>query len=338
MAHSKKLLLMSIVFFVLSLIPLNSHAQSGELEGFGQLRGAGTVSVEITPEFPIPNAATSVKLITYNTNLDKARISWTIGGKAIKSGVGEKTLTFTTGPLGKTSLVMATIYTKEGYVMIKEIPITPLEVNFLWEAMTYVPPFYKGKAGYGYGSVARVIAFPEFFKAGTRISNSNLVYKWSINGRVAQDASGYGKNFLDVPEQIFPKSIAVEVEVKSFDGTLAVKKEVVLEPVQPKVLVYENNPLYGILAQKSLANNYTLVGNEITISAIPYFFSATERTGSDMQYRWSLNNRDLGLQDNADITLRSETGKGGGSRVSLEVKNAATALQYTNNDFSVSYK
>jgi hypothetical protein len=71
-------------------------------------------------------------------------------------------------------------------------------VTLLWEASTYVPPFYKGKSLYSAGADIHVVAIPQVNdSAGNPIPASDLTFKWEMNGDAYADHSGLGRDTLD---------------------------------------------------------------------------------------------------------------------------------------------
>ena len=71
--------------------------------------------------------------MSYDIDLDRSAITWFVNGKAVKSGVGEKTLSTKTGANGAPLVVRAEIVAG-GKTIIKERTIIPADVDILWEA------------------------------------------------------------------------------------------------------------------------------------------------------------------------------------------------------------
>lgn len=326
-----------VIFLFFSLVA-NTYAQSPGSPSVGKpTPPKGTLTFNINPEFPGPETATTVRVISYSTDLDTANIVWILNGKLTKSGTGEKIFSFKTGGVGIVSNIDVTVSPLSGPVLKKTISIVPSNINFLWEAQTYTHPFYEGKAGYSYGSSVKVTALPEFSQGDVLARSKNLIYKWSINGSVMGDSSGFGKNSITVPGSIIPEPITVAVEIKSSDGNMHAKNELVLTPSWPQVLVYENSPLYGIEYGRAIPNNYLLDNPEITLSAMPYFFSVPNRYDSALSYTWNINNKNLELGNNADVTFKKGDSSGS-SQIKINIKDTEKILQYFNNAFTISYK
>ena len=84
-----------------------------------------------------------------------------------------------------------------------------------------------------------------------------------------------------------------------------------LSPVPVKVNFYEENPLRG-KSELALPKRYTLVGNEVTIVAEPYYSNTEDQNTLE---EWRLNGRviDSAGPKNRFITLTAETNSGSGS-------------------------
>ncbi len=81
----------------------------------------------------------------------------------------------------------------------KDIPITPEDLDIIWQANSYVPPFYEGKALFPPVGTVSFVAMPGFIDSnGNPVNPKKLIYTWSQDTTVLGDKSGYGKNVLTV--------------------------------------------------------------------------------------------------------------------------------------------
>lgn len=270
-------------------------------------------TISLLPEHPGPNQSVTASLLLNLTDLNKAEISWFLNGELQESGVGDKSFNFKTGPTGSVTRVSVLIDTFEGETAEKEIVIRPAEVDILWNANTYTPPFYKGKALFTNQSEITLTAIPNFFNSGgNRINPKNLVYEWYRGNSKLKDYSGFGKDTLSLKGGVLFKSLDVKVEVRTLDDSMVAEKNITISPENPEALIYQNHPLYGILLNRTL-DKVTLKDREITLSAIPYFFSALTKNDTGLEYSWNQNNRSISGQDQPnEIILRqvneSQTG------------------------------
>src|ERR1035437_2911990 len=66
------------------------------------------ISVTTAPENPIPGQNTIITLSSYVDNLDSVSISWSVDGKKVSSGVGDKSFSLNApSALGKKTTVVA---------------------------------------------------------------------------------------------------------------------------------------------------------------------------------------------------------------------------------------
>ena len=122
---------------------------------------------------------------------------------------------------------------------------------------------------------------------------SELIYNWEINGNVDQGQSGRGKNILKIEGDIIPRPINVTVTVSAINSPLKSKKIIDVIPTTPQVLLYENNPIHGIVFEQALFGNFSLDRPEIEVSAIPYFYSTNRRSSVDLIYEWLVNGKNV---------------------------------------------
>jgi hypothetical protein len=155
------------------------------------------ISIVQVPTIPQPGQGVSVQISSYSSDLNKARITWTLDGRVLSSQTGATSLQFTAPQSGETSRLVITITKEGGGTITKTIVINPAEVDLIYEADTYTHPFYKGKRLYTSESNVDFIAIPNFVRNGRKIPSSELVYTWKINGNVRQDVSGYGRSVFD---------------------------------------------------------------------------------------------------------------------------------------------
>ena len=135
-------------------------------------------TLSITPE--IPGALEDVRITasSYSFDIDSAKIIWTLNGKIAIQGTGEKVFNFKNGPAGKKTVVSFLATNNNGVRVQKDFSFIPQDVDIVWEAETYTPPFYRGKAMPSSEAIINISAIPHFFTGGKRVSSANLVYDW----------------------------------------------------------------------------------------------------------------------------------------------------------------
>ena len=297
------------------------------------------INVDLSPENPGPNQTVTVTLTSFSTNLDAGKITYSINGAVKKSGNGLKTFSFTTGGINTTTTLGIAVRTSEGDTVQKTIRIQPVSVDLVWQSESFVPPFYKGKALFSYQNKITFVALPHInASGGGEISDKNLIYKWTQNGEVIGNASGYGRNTYTTVGSIIARPIDVEVEVTSGNSPAVGSAEIVVNPITPLVLFYKKNPLYGIEFQNALVGKAMLGDSqEVTVVGIPLFFGVANSSSGSLSYSWSINGEMLdGAYQNTRVFRRTE-GVSGASNISLSVENANKILQSASSNFSLEF-
>jgi hypothetical protein len=298
------------------------------------LAGAQTlpepIRVTIAPEVPGPHELVTLTAEGVGTFLGDSVITWRQDGEVMKTGPGEQTFSFTTGPLGSRSRISLTINSAQYGTISREYTFSPALVNLLWEADTTVPPLYRGKALYSPGAALRVIAFPQVISGGRALSPNSLSYQWRINDEPVPLQSGLGKAILSFNGDQLQGSPVVSVEVYA-GATRVARGELTIPARDPFVLLYMRDPLRGVLYEQALPNAFNLAGREISIKAEPFGFSTSVERSGALQYTWTINDAETAgpESDRGILTLR-QAGEGAGSAmlgVSLQNNESDKFLQ-----------
>jgi len=291
------------------------------------------LQVNITPENPNPGDVVTITIGNNSYNLDKADIAWSVNGSVSQQATGLKTFETTIPATGGKTDISVDIKTIEGVEITQNFPFNITGVSLVWEANTYVPPWYEGKALFTPQATGRVIAVPQIYSNGALVDPSTLIYDWTDNGSEEPDQSGYGDDVYYFIGDIIsrPRTIGVTVTQKS--GTLTANGQITIDAVEPTLRIYANDPTYGLQYQTSVGNEYDLSVPEVSFQAIPFFFSADTATSPDLTYSW-LSNGSSTNQTSPFITFRNE-GQQGTSQISLEVDHVTNILQAAQTAFSV---
>jgi hypothetical protein len=319
-----------VVFTILAItFPALSGAQGSTLSIPGQINDIQEqISTSMEPRIPAPGDTVTITLAAYGTDLNRANITWTRNGRVELKGDGEKVFTFTAAKLGGTDTIIASIKPVNGPVVEKKFTISPAEVDLLWEAKTYTPPFYKGKALFTPQADVIFVAMPNMVVGGSKVATNKASYKWSTDYVVAGDKSGLGKNTFAYTGSIIlsPHVFKVETYAAS-DPKVTAKSDLTLEAVDPSVNIYEDHPLYGILFNKSLLGDFNMNDKEKRISAYPYFFSSGSR-GVDLTYQWSINDeRIVAPETESSMSFRKTASDSGTAGVKVRVNSTKNLLQ-----------
>lgn len=305
----------------IALLPTISFAQANMSTAYNN-----DLEIETIPSYPRPNEMVSIILSLYTGDLNSADIAWYKNEKVVLSGKGETKYSFRMGNVGEETKIEINIKLLNGASFSKTIDLNPASVDFVWEANSYTPPFYKGKALHPRQGTLKIVAMPEFVKDGKRISPANLVYQWKNKTTAYQSQSGYGKNSIILDGSLLGREEYVEVSVTDPVNNLISANSITIQPVDPEIVFYENDPYYGLIFDKAIAGNFDLKGDEIQILAAPYYF--TEEKYGLLNYNWELNGQSIPELSNSRTAIFKKPEQGSGkSVISLNMENLNRILQ-----------
>lgn len=196
------------------------------------------------------------------------------------------------------------------------------EVDLLWQGETYTPPFYEGLPLWTNETRITFVAIPNL----PNINPSTLIYRWSKDGTVLGSKSGVNVRSLTFSDTVLSQPVKVEIDI--FGGAnsdLLGSASVVLRPSPPKLIVVEDNPLYGLMLNQRIQKEFLLSKDEVTFSVLPAFSIVSTRSAPAFDYRWSTNTGDARTANT--VTYRApETGQGS-SFVNLRAINSSIIVQ-----------
>jgi hypothetical protein len=325
---------LTIVGFGVAVLPLISSAQMG-VNFSNALQSE--LGVEIIPNYPRPNETVSVNLTLYTDDLNSASITWYKDGKNILSGKGETRYSFKTGNIGEETKIEIKINLLSGASFSKTFTLNPASVDVVWEAVSYVPPFYKGKALHPMQGSLKLVAMPEFVKNGKRVPPQNLVYEWSNRTEVYQSQSGYGKSAIVLGGSMLGRSENIEVLVTDPVNNLVAQGFIDITPVDPEIVFYENSPYYGHIFDEALTGTFNLNSGEVQVLAAPFYF--TKEAVGLLKYEWRLNGQSVpDLAGSMTAIFRKPEGESGTSNISLQVTNANRILQQADDSLIMNFE
>lgn len=299
------------------------------------------ISIEQIPQIPQAGENVSIRINAYTTNLNKAKITWTQDGKIVLSQTGAVSNQVTAPASGKSSTIGITIQKENGGTIYREIKLNPADVDLVYEAQTYAHPFFKGKKLYTSESDVTFVAIPTFITpAGKKFADQDLVYKWKVNGTVQQSVSGYGKNTFSTKGQLIERPMQVTVDVSAINSSLIATKSINLHSVAPEILIYENNPLLGVVYDKAILGTFFLQRPQVDFEAIPYFFSSVNKDSSNLAYSWTVNGLEVtnkGPNENY-LLLQNDKNAEGQANISVTTSHIQNILQTTFSQFGLDFK
>lgn len=299
-----KLLKITLIAFLLAAA-LPAAAQSLET-------GADPIRVRISPQAPEPGQTVTITVEGIGTFLGDATITWRKDNAVVKSGYGERSYSFVAGPLGKLMRIDLSIDSPTQGVITRTFNFKPSTINLVWEADTTTPPLYRGKALLSPGSTVKITAFPQVVSGGSTLSAASLSYQWKRRGEAVLAQSGKGKRSFTYASDQLQGAETISVDVY-LDNALVGQGAVSIPVTNPEIVLYQRDPLRGVLWSEAMPSAVSLNAKEITVQAVPYFFASDSFTNNEVAYEWSLNGKETSgpLSDQGVMTLR-QTGEGSG--------------------------
>lgn len=298
------------------------------------------VSIDITPEVPRPGDKVTITVSAYGgIDINSSVIDWIMDGKSALRGVGKKAFSFYPPGNGKVTNIGLHIKPQYGLEIVRLFKFNPSEVDVLWQADTYTPPFYRGKALYTPQADVQFVAIPNITKKnGTKIQPQNTVYAWELDYSADAANSGYGVDSYNFTGSILSKPTNVRVTAYDpLDKNSTGVGSLDLENIQPILLMYEMHPTYGTLFNTAATGAFNFQQNDIQLGAYPFFYSTASK--KNVTYKWSINDQEVkNLPKNQDFLvlqkLKQETGQ---STVSVSASNGDKVLQQANTSLDLKY-
>lgn len=288
------------------------------------------VTISVNPDTPVANQEVTLTVKSYLISLDSADISWSIDGKRAQSGVGLETFKFTTKDVGQSTTIDVTVLPVGGYVIQKELVITPSSVDILWEATdSATPPFYRGKALPTTQAKLKFVAIPNIKTSdGVYVNPNNIVYTWSNDYTADRNSSGYGKQSYNIDMAMIDQGESVEVKAQMRGGGFSAVNQVNTGIFDPKIIWYSTSPLYGPQFENALTNGSIVTSGDVSVFAEPYFASPRNILNGNLTYNWTLNNQSVDTPQNAnEISFHRNNTNKGIMNLSLSINNTEKFLQ-----------
>lgn len=281
-------------------------AQSIEVPGI-----ANSVILNVSPQYPSPGQTVHITAESPIVDLATADISWSEGSKQLPGGLGATSIDVTAGPLGTRLDIVARIETSEGIAITSSTSLIPTQIDLLYDGDTYSPPFYRGRALPSAGSVLELHALP-WFRApnGSFIDSKDLIFTWKQGGSIVAAASGKGKNTARITLASFASAGNITVIAASSDRKLVGETQVQIPIAEPILDLYQEHPLFGILAHAALGSSATIEDTQATLAAVPYFAPTRSLTDPGLTFEWMVDGVPVPeTQGNNQITIEPKTRK-----------------------------
>jgi hypothetical protein len=277
--------------------------------------------INFDPKQPGANTEVTASVLSYAFDIDQSYITWMLNGTVVAQGTGEKSTTFRTGDIGSATTLYVSIVTKTNRKLEKTIKFTTGEIDLLWQASTYTPAFYKGKAKPVPGAQIKITVVPHGLG-----KKSSLIYDWRKNYRNLPNESGVGKSSFVFTLPDMPRDEVVKVKVWGPKKNYYMEKSITIRSEQPDVILYEEDPLEGPLYYESLPTQINIEVSDMTIRAEPYFFPKTDI--ESLLYTWTMNKTPFESLDNPNLVGVSRPEETGGySIIEVNITNPEKILQ-----------
>ncbi len=286
-------------------------------------------TASVNPQYPTPGSQASISLLSSSLDLNNATLTVTQNGKQTYKG----SVTPIFVPVGKGGSVTNVTLTisSAGSVYKKTVVIQPQDVSIIAEPVASMPPLYLGKPLIPLEGNTRVVAIANLKDAGGRtLDPATLSYAWTVDNTQIANSSGIGKSSILVASPLQYRARAVSVSVQDQNGYLVGGGSLNLEPTDPVMRVYEQDPLLGILFDHALSASYAVGSKESSLYAAPYSFPIL---GKMPTIQWTLNG--AAAQVGNSITLRP-VGAGQGS-AALSVSASAGDTTEDAADLSITF-
>lgn len=319
-------LLLLIVALFFGFRPI-SYAQFDGLEE--------NIISEIKPEYPRLNEQVVISIESYATDLNAAYIEWKVNDKSILKGNGKKSTSFILKE--KTTKINISITTDDGRFVTKNFTITPTSLDILWEANTYTPPFFKGKALFTRQSSISFFANPHIPDGQTEIPKENMIYKWYNNGKVLDNVSGYGKYYMQINSGILGREMEIEVEATDPKSGQVAYGSLNLSPQEPVVYIYEKDPLLGVKMERALDESNITDKSEKELYVIPYFFSINNP--NSLNFTWTINGKTIDDSQNLISRIfRKIENVYGVAEIGVNVESSSKIMQSSNSSIKIDFQ
>lgn len=267
------------------------------------------LEISIRPEYPREDDIVTAT-VSGLSNKNSVGYIWSLNGEVIEQGIGVTSITLQVGTIGSAE-ELEVVAVENGVAQGRVTTlIRPSSVDLVWEGNTTVPPFYISRPlSSGVGSVT-VLAVPHLSLGSGELAPENLSYTWKVSGIPLTKQSGYGKSSVIITPPRFSAPFTVSVTVTNQSGSAQAESSVTIQPQTPKMLVYENAPLFGVRFDKAVFGTFSFIGDEVSFTAYPLFVSNAKA----LSYEWSIDGMPFAVNEEKprDVTFR-KVGEGTGT-------------------------
>lgn len=318
-----------VAFFSIAHISLAQEAVSNSVS---------SVNLNISPTNPRAGDSVILTVSSDLLDLNSSKIVWYIDGVARKESAN-RSITIKAKSDGQKTNIRVVVQTSDGIIKETSGEISPGGLDLVVEPMSYTMPFYKGKPFFLAEGSVKIVAVPDIMIGGVKMLPKDLDFRWTREDTVLGSNSGKGQNSIIINSSIPVRDINVGVQILDDSGNILAENSKLITLNSPKILFYEDNPLYGILYNRAINGNYYLgTKEELKIIAKPFSFSFLNDAPEESNYVWSVNGSPITSTGKTnEITLRQTATQSGTASMSLDLNNINKINQYVNGSFNVAF-
>jgi hypothetical protein len=280
------------------------------------------INAVFEPEYPNPGDLFTISLQSYSQNLQGMHIEWLLDGLSFREGVGITSITATAPKSDEFLTVTVKI---EGAIIWEKV-INSTTVDILWEANTYTPRGYLGRALPVDKATITAVAIPHGIKKDTK-----LIYNWYKNGTLLVKESGFDRNTIQITGPGLYSDYNLSVTISNINQETLGQNGVKIVAVKPEIVFYEKSALLGTLFHTSLTKESQLSESiERVLVAEPYYFSVINPL--DLLYTWRISNTEY-LEGEAPNVLIIKNFLEGAS-ITTKARHSSALLQSSSTTYT----
>lgn len=282
--------------------------------------GGESLSISVFPENPRPNQDITLSITSFSTSIGGSDVIWYVDDEKISEGIGLSSINIKMPDVGKSKNVRVVVNAGDGSEHEQTVLLSGADVTLTEESRTYVPQMFPGRAKHVNGSYSVIQAIPDIKDtSGIQISPSNLVYIWKKNGRVLQDASGYGKDSYIFFDDSIDASTGFSVTASTRDGQFSASDSISTRRFLPTISFFKYSLLYG--TDFGAQGNSFLGSGEIGVRVVPVYYPVDliSRFVS-RALNWKLSGKPIDTKNLPFLIIQSPDG-GGSGELSVSIKD-----------------
>lgn len=275
------------------------------------------ITITANPSDPEPGENVVITLSSYETNLDLTYIKWSSNSDS-NQGYGEKVWRIKMGSnINSTTLITAEITMPNGTKILKELSLTPSQLDIAWEAKdSKAPPFYMGKRIPIRENSIRVAVLNQ-----DPVKSKQTAYYWSRNGKALQNSSGTAKTFVDFKNTELDKTENINISLVSTNNKM--ERDIKIPMQAPKLLFYEYHPVLGLGLNKTIKDSALGYDGTTSVYAVPLGLNAGNRN----VVSWNLSKTDVNNQENPYLLSFGVPDENGIVPIGVKIENLGTLYQ-----------